>query len=292
MKKGWWNLTAMFMGWSVCCSLSMGAKSAVIPQRFDAQRALDRAAFSHQVIPSGTSSSAVSFEQAFPASASLAKVEKALLESKALEIYWQRPITGEQLQAEIDRMVNTSKDPKVLSEMFSALGNDPQEIAEALARPLLADRLCRQWYARDERFHGALKARAALEIEGLTAETLRSTGGQYTEFEIKKNTSEIAAGRFGEQDCWMLGMESGRFPPSRGLHVPSDTTPESLPIGLVSALQEDDTRFYALAVLEAAPRTVKVALVQWPKVSFDHWLLEQRKKMGAQGPACLHTSTA
>ena len=66
------------------------------------------------------------------------KVEDYLRNSQALEDYWQRPITAEQLQAEMDRMAQHTKQPEVLRELFEALGNDPFVIAECLARPALA----------------------------------------------------------------------------------------------------------------------------------------------------------
>jgi hypothetical protein len=53
------------------------------------------------------------------------KVTDYLRKSQALEDYWQRPITGEQLQAEMDRMAKHTKQPEVLRELFEALGNDP-----------------------------------------------------------------------------------------------------------------------------------------------------------------------
>jgi hypothetical protein len=79
------------------------------------------------------------------------KVEDYLRKSQALEDYWQRPITGEQLQAEMDRLAKNTKHPEVLRELFAALGNNPFVIAECLARATLADRLVRNWYAGDQR---------------------------------------------------------------------------------------------------------------------------------------------
>jgi hypothetical protein len=61
-----------------------------------------------------------------------------LLKSQALEDYRQRPITPEQLQAEMDRMAKHTKQPEVLRELFTALRNDPLVIAECLARPVLS----------------------------------------------------------------------------------------------------------------------------------------------------------
>ena len=69
------------------------------------------------------------------------KVEDYLGRLQTLEERWQGPITAKQLQAEMDRMAQNTKQPEVLHELFEALGNDPFVIAECLARPLLAERL-------------------------------------------------------------------------------------------------------------------------------------------------------
>src|SRR5262249_9123479 len=50
-------------------------------------------------------------------------------------------ITAQQLQTEMDRMAEHTRQPEVLRELFEALGNDPFVIAECLARPVLAQRL-------------------------------------------------------------------------------------------------------------------------------------------------------
>jgi len=68
------------------------------------------------------------------------KVTDYLRNSQLLEDYWHRPITANQLQAEMERMASQSKQPEVLQELFEALGNDPFVIAECLARPILTER--------------------------------------------------------------------------------------------------------------------------------------------------------
>src|SRR4051794_6008667 len=68
------------------------------------------------------------------------KVEGYLRNSQALEDYWQRPLTADQLQTEMERMASHTKQPEVLRELFEALRNDPFVIAECLARPVLAER--------------------------------------------------------------------------------------------------------------------------------------------------------
>ena len=77
------------------------------------------------------------------------KVAGYLRDSLALE-HWQKPITAEQLQAEMDRMARNTKQSEVLRELFEALGNDPAVIAECLARPILAERLIAGFSAQDQ----------------------------------------------------------------------------------------------------------------------------------------------
>jgi len=75
------------------------------------------------------------------------KVADYLRNSQALEDYRQRPITAEQLQAEMDRIAQHTRQTEVLQELLDALGYDPFVIAECLARPALAERLLTSWYA-------------------------------------------------------------------------------------------------------------------------------------------------
>src|SRR4029077_11715258 len=116
------------------------------------------------------------------------KVADYLRKSQALEDYWQRPITAEQLQAQIDRMAKHTEQPEVLRELFEALGNDPFIIAECLARPALAERLLTNWYAYDQRVHGELKQRAEAKLRAHpTVEQMKQLDAKYNEIEFVKS---------------------------------------------------------------------------------------------------------
>ena len=96
------------------------------------------------------------------------KVEDYLRKSQALEDHWQRPLTAEQLQAEMDRMAKQTQQPEVLHELFDALGNDAFVIAECLARPVLTERLVGDLSARDNKAALRLLAhqRSAKRVDG------------------------------------------------------------------------------------------------------------------------------
>src|SRR5205823_12852911 len=121
------------------------------------------------------------------------KVRDYLRKSQALEDYWQRPITTDQLQAEMDRMAQHTKQPEVLQELCEALGNNPFVIAECLARPALAEHLITNWYASDQRIHGELRQRAETELQAHPSiGQMKQLSGKYNEIELARNDSAQA----------------------------------------------------------------------------------------------------
>jgi hypothetical protein len=119
-------------------------------RRVAAQRAIEEVFWRHRIWPTDNAVAKPSLDGVMPDSAIRAKVMDYLRKSNALATSWHRPITGEQLQAELDRMARDSHDPRVLQELFDALGNDAQLIAETLARQTLVERFVRNWYATDD----------------------------------------------------------------------------------------------------------------------------------------------
>jgi N-acetylneuraminic acid mutarotase len=105
------------------------------------QRAIEEVYWRHRIWPKERPDPKPSLDEVMPPAQLEKKVEDCLRNSEALEDYWQKPIRAEQLQAEMDRMAQHTKQPEVLRELFAALGNDPFVIAECLARPALSGRL-------------------------------------------------------------------------------------------------------------------------------------------------------
>src|SRR5947199_223476 len=124
------------------------------------QRAIEEVSWRHRIWPKERPDVKPSLDAVMPQVQVEKKVADYLRKSQALEDYRQRPITADQLQAEMDRMAKHTKQPEVLRELLEALGNDPFIIAECLARPALAERLLTSWYAYDQGIHGELKPRA------------------------------------------------------------------------------------------------------------------------------------
>src|SRR5438128_11971886 len=104
-------------------------------ERLAYQRAIEEVYWRHRIWPKERPDPKPSLDAVMSQAQLEKKVADYLRNSQALEDYWQRPITAEQLQAEMDRMAQHTKRPKMLRETFQALGNDPSLIAEWLARP-------------------------------------------------------------------------------------------------------------------------------------------------------------
>ena len=114
------------------------------------QRVIEEVYWWHRIWPKENAKPKPSLDEVMSAEQIEKKVEDYLRDSQALEVYWQKPITPEQLQAEMERMARDTKQPEVLRELFEALGNDPFVIAECLARPVLTERLVADLSAHDK----------------------------------------------------------------------------------------------------------------------------------------------
>ncbi len=126
-------------------------RSLSFADRVAYQQAIEEVYWRHRIWPKERPDPKPSLNAAMSQAQLERKVEEYLGNSQALEDDWQRPLSAEQLQAEMERMASHTKQPGVLREIFAALGNDPFVIAECLARPVLAERLVTQLYAQDQK---------------------------------------------------------------------------------------------------------------------------------------------
>ena len=115
------------------------------------QRAIEDVYWRHRIWPMKRSDPKPALDAVISQAQLEKKVTEYLRNSQALEDDWERPITAEQLQSEMERMATHTKQPEVLRELFQAVGNDPFVVAECLARPILAERLATQLQAQDEK---------------------------------------------------------------------------------------------------------------------------------------------
>src|SRR5207249_3442542 len=219
------------------------------------QRAIEEVYWQHRIWPKEQSGPKPPLEKMMSQAEIEKKVEDYLRNSQALEDYWRRPITPDQLQAEMERIARHSRQPEVLREIFAALGNDPFVIAECLARPVLAERLLSELYAHDQRFHGELKRRAEAELRAHgSVRQMKQTSGMYTEMEWMKSDSADPV------EAAVSPAQPTRLPSQK----PADTK-------------------NANAVMMKGKDRLKLATVAWLKEPLRSWLA----KAEAQAPVTM-----
>jgi len=133
--------------------LQIGGEASVTPsisfeQRVEAQRAIERVRYSHQI----------GARRPFDEAVSTASLERQVRASMDTTI----PITTEMLRDEAARIARQTRIPDRLHELYTALGNDPMLIQESLVRPALVGRLLRQ------RVSGVSVEETAAAVSGAT----------------------------------------------------------------------------------------------------------------------------
>ena len=119
----------------------LSERTLTFAERVSYQRAIEQVYWRHRIWPKGNPNPKPSLDAVMSQAQLKKKVEDDLSKSQLVADQRRRPITGSELQAEMDRMASHTKQPEVLRELFEALGNDPLVIAECVARPILAERL-------------------------------------------------------------------------------------------------------------------------------------------------------
>jgi N-acetylneuraminic acid mutarotase len=285
-------------------------RTLTFAQRVAYQRAIEDVYWRHRIWPKERPDPKPSLDAVMAQAQLEKKVSDYLRKSQALEDYWQRPITAEQLQAEMERMATHTKKPEVLRELFAALGNDAFVIAECLARPALVERLLTNWYSYDQRIHGVLEQRAKSELQAHnTAGGMKQLSGTYSEVEFVKSDSEEIAGQpprfpnkqlpggapaLQRQDSTRTVTLNGREwtkivqklaatfsdrPNAQRRNNGTAYADDTLQTGKVIPLQEDASRHYAVAVLERSENRLKLATVEWLKEPLESWLAQAEKQV-------------
>ena len=130
-----------------------GATTLDLNTRLSAQRAIESTYWKYREWPSQNPRAKPALEQVVPLSVVRDKVQTTLRLTNALRNYWNRSVSGADLQAEMDREARGTRQPQMLKDLWAGLGNDPALVAETLARSILVDRLARDLQANDPRFH-------------------------------------------------------------------------------------------------------------------------------------------
>jgi hypothetical protein len=117
------------------------------------------------------------FEQATPSALIERLVREDLRKEAALRKVYSVVITPGLLEAEVQRIMTTTRAPDMLAEIKAALGNDPAKFTQAFAKPFLVERLLREKFDNDEALHAAQRQQVeAVRNQLLKAGAAKSEG--------------------------------------------------------------------------------------------------------------------
>jgi N-acetylneuraminic acid mutarotase len=244
-------------------------------ERVAAQEAIERVYYSHQIGATKT------FEQAVPPEVLEGKVRTYLQESVALEALWKTPVTAQALRAELARIAARTRFRDRLREIYGALGEDPVLILECFARPALVDRLARGFFAYDRVLHAAAREAAGSLRERLAAGSLDPAAPEphRTVVAIHRGTLE---GTAREEVPGARPVAGGSGTGPLFLHPDAygrarAAAPEG--IGQIGSVEEEWDRFTLRVVLTEGADDATIALYSVPKLPWDAWWPEARKRL-------------
>ena len=278
---------------------NVSQRTLTFAERVAYQRAIEDVYWRHRIWPKEEPDPKPSLDAVMSQAQLENKVTDYLRKSQALEDYWQRPITAEALQSEMDRMAKHTKQPEMLRELFAALGNDPFVIAECLARPALAERLLTNWYAYDQRMHGGLKQRAEADLQTHPSlEQMKLSSEKYNEVVFAKSDASrekanrgtghaiLLNSREWDSTAQILSATFNKPGAANATHSKSaaSETYGSIPIGIPGPLQEDQERYYAATVIEKTADDLKLASVSWLKEPLESWIARAESQVASAMP--------
>ena len=195
---------------------SASQRTLTFADRVSYQHAIEEVYWLHRIWPKENSRPKPSLDEVMSQQQIQQKVQEYLHNSQLLADQWQRPITPEQLQAELVHMASHTRQSEVLRELFAALGNDPFVIAECLARPILSERLANQLHA------GANAPSNAECMASLAAKTeigSATTGQPEFDYDLPQIASSPVGDPVADRVGHWNGTSATDAPDERALHT-------------------------------------------------------------------------
>jgi len=141
----------------------------------------------------------------------------------------------------------------------------------------------RHWYAHDQQIHGELKQRIQTDLVAHpSVEQMKQLSGSYSEVELIRTESPHEENRRAlrravqlnsrewDETVQKLAAMFADHPIASGVSPARAIT--LIETGALSALREDETRYYATAVIDKTADHLKLATISWPKEPLESWL--------------------
>lgn len=275
------------------------------PEDF-AARCADRAAI-ERVYHHHRLGNKLPFEQTLPGETLERLVRDDLRKEAALKVAYGLEVTPALLDAEVNRINATTRAPDILAELKAALGNDPARFAQAVARPIVVERLLRDRFDNDDQLHDAQRRAAEQARRDLLAAKQAGSGYDQLLTQLQGTHSngvhvmtwqlfprpvlrsdraaadaEEIRQRFGP-NAQILSVP----PPAREdpqlyfMDLPDDLQQvlraQLRQAGDVSAVIELPGAFQVYVCKEKTRETFRAAVLTIPKLSYEQWLADSTR---------------
>lgn len=208
------------------------------------------------------------------------KVVDQLRREQALFGRYGERIDTAALQAELDRMARATRAPDQLRDLYAALGNDAQTVADCLARPTLVSRRLRARFGTDDALHGDVRAQAQRALAGGEASAGKAAASD--DPTVAGHTRTVTYLRVDDEAQHARDALKAGLPP-RPQEIALDPAEwQSLLTRLERAADRDakaghpqadetDTAIQHRRILERSDDRLVVQARSWEKRGFDDW---------------------
>jgi hypothetical protein len=252
----------------VCLSAEALARDLSFAERVKAQEAIERVAYSHRV------GATRAFEAVVTREVLERKVRTYLKQSAALETVWGTAVSAEALAHELRRILRSSQAPDRLQEVFRALGGDSVLIQECFVRPVLVNRLARNFLSNDARFQASARG----SIEEMRRRVRRDPGATPVPGIDRRVVNVVVRGESGPP-AGRAGAPESDWDIAEGAYWHRVSRPEferlralaPADAGEVGGVADRPDGFDFQVLLEATGHSFRVAIYRVVKVSWDEW---------------------
>jgi len=283
MRTNFFGAAAAMMVFVCLTSGSVAASGLTFADRTEAQEAIERVYYSHQI------GATKRFEDAVPRGVLEDKVRRYLAETELLKSRWGVKVTSRDLIDEWTRIRHETRLPDRLAEIERALRDDPVAILDCFVRPILVDRMVRAKFAADAEIHSPALASA----NTLRARLLES--GDWSRSGHNPSVSEFidSSGPVGHGEPSASPHSESPSDPARLFLAPDEyaASRRQAPaqVGEVGPVIEESEQFTTSILLGEEPGAFRVATYSIPKVRWDIWFRSQipalSQSLIAPGPA-------
>ncbi len=194
------------------------------------------------------------------------RVELNIKKQKLLKNRFNQNVSTQLLQSDLNRMVNNTKDPNRLQEIFALLGHDPHSVALCVSRPHLVDSIFAKKYYWDGEIHNKTKEIAHKELAKYFAgDELAESDSHISSITYQLESFDEPQRQSSRENRYVIELSEKDYQ-------------EKLQQAQTKHLIEKDNFFVYNDLIEQNDGSFTVRSLTWHKVPEGQWLQKQSEE--------------